>query len=395
MSVALAIAAKELRQRLRDRSALVLAFVAPTLLAAIVTSAFGSGFGADDTNLRLTTAVSDQDRSQISKAFTDLLASDLLGGLIVPETVSSAEEVRQSVRDRKAAAGYIIPKGFQDRVARGAEAELIVVGRGEDRLFGDIAEAVASGFIAEVNASRMSVFTAMRANPGGTNTPQTLGAEAARERIPVQLRDIGVSTRKVSGANYFGPGMAMFFLFFTVGAGARSIFAERERGTLPRILAAPAPKAALVVGKAAATFVLGIVSMASVYVTMRFLFKVDWGDPLAIAILTLLVVLALMAVTAVVQTLAKTEAQAAQYGGAIGSVFALAGGNFFPLFAMPEFMQKLSALTPNGWALRGFTDIAYDGASTADLLPNFAAIGAFALVFGTIAAIRAQRIALR
>ena len=35
-------------------------------------------------------------------------------------------------------------------------------------------------------------------------------------------------------------------------------------------------------------------------------------------------------------------------------------------------MQKVSLLTPNGWALRGYTDIAYDGATLGDLGPNLA-----------------------
>ena len=38
---------------------------------------------------------------------------------------------------------------------------------------------------------------------------------------------------------YFAPGMAMLFLFFIIGNGARSIVVERREGTLPRILAAP------------------------------------------------------------------------------------------------------------------------------------------------------------
>jgi linearmycin/streptolysin S transport system permease protein len=78
----------------------------------------------------------------------------------------------------------------------------------------------------------------------------------------------------------------------------------------------------------------------------------------------------------------------------VGMMFALIGGNFFPLFQMPAFIQKLSALTPNGWALRGFTDIAYDGAKLVNLLPNVGAMAAFVAICGTVAAIRARRITL-
>jgi ABC-2 type transport system permease protein len=121
---------------------------------------------------------------------------------------------------------------------------------------------------------------------------------------------------------------------------------------------------------------------------------VRWGDPLAIGALTLAIVLALMSVTTLVQTLARTEAQAASYGSMVGMIFALIGGNFFPLFQMPVVIQRLSALTPNGWALRGFTDVAYDGAKLTNLGPNLAAMAAFVIVCGTIGAYRARRLTL-
>ena len=94
------------------------------------------------------------------------------------------------------------------------------------------------------------------------------------------------------------------------------------------------------------------------------------------------------------QTLAKTEMQAASYGSIVGMVLGLLGGNFFPLFQMPSFIQKVSALTPNGWALRGFTDIAYDGAKLTNILPNIAAITAFIVICGTVGVIRARRVAV-
>jgi len=226
-----------------------------------------------------------------------------------------------------------------------------------------------------------------------SKVPQ-LARAAASTRMPVALVDGSVAARKVSGANYFGPGMAIFFLFFVVGTGARSLLAEREQGTMPRILAAPGPRSSIILGKGIAILVLGLLSMTTVYLVMGLVFGVNWGDPLAIGALTILVVLSLMAVTSLVQTLAKTEAQAANYGGMIGMMFALIGGNFFPLFQMPTFIQRLSALTPNGWALRGFTDIAYDGAKLANLVPNLAAMAAFVAIAGTVAVIRARRITL-
>ncbi len=128
---------------------------------------------------------------------------------------------------------------------------------------------------------------------------------------------------------------------------------------------------------------------------MRVFFGDGGGDLRAVSVLTVLTVLSLLAISALVQTLARNEAQAGAYGSIVGTGLALFGGSFFPLFQMPEIAQRLSAFTPNGWALRGFTDIAYDGATLADLVPNVAAIAAFTIVCGSIAAMRARAITLR
>lgn len=396
MRVALVVALKDLRLRLRDRSALIIAFVAPTVLATIVTGAFGqSGFGPGD--LKVQVLVADEDTSAVSRAFVDqVLGSDQLKEILLTEKVSSGAEARKRVTDDGAPAAIVVPKNFQSRVQSGARARLVVYRDAASPIAGDIVEAVATAFTEQVEASRLSVITAVQARGGDLGGISELAAAAGRERMPVQVADSGAApARDVSGANYFGPAMAIFFLFFIVGTGARSLIAERELGTLPRILAAPAGRGSVVFGKALAIFVLGIASMTSVYLIMGLLFGVDWGDPLAIGALTLGAVASVMAITAVVQTLARTEQQAANYGQVVGMVLALLGGSFFPLFQMPAVIQRLSVLTPNGWAIRGFTDVAYDGAGVADLAPNLAVMAAFAVVCGGIASVRAKRIAVR
>jgi ABC-2 type transport system permease protein len=336
----------------------------------------------------------DADHSQLSKAFTtQVLGSPQLRKVLRVFPASTEAKAIEQVRMHDVSAAFVIPRNFESDVAAGRRAAIRVVRTPMNVIVGDIADAIAAGFAQQVNASRFSVFTALRAGAPAVDVPKLVRA-AGTTRMPVQLVDGGVGARDVSGAQYFGPGMAIFFLFFIVGTGARSLLAEREQGTMPRILAAPGRRSSIILGKGIAVFVLGIASMTTMYVVMRVVFGVRWGDPLAIVALTLLIVLALMSVTSLVQTLAKTEAQAANYGSMIGMMFALVGGNFFPLFQMPKFVQTISALTPNGWALRGFTDVAYDGAHLVNVLPNVAAMAAFVAVCGTLAAIRARRITL-
>ena len=82
MSAVLAIAVKDLRQRLRDRSAIVLGFVAPLAVAWLISMAFGS-----TRSFHANVAVVDLDRGPVAAGFTSFVKSPDLAKLL---TVKSA-----------------------------------------------------------------------------------------------------------------------------------------------------------------------------------------------------------------------------------------------------------------------------------------------------------------
>lgn len=395
MRAAIIIALKDLRQRLRDRSALILAFVAPLGLALIITGAFGNGFTG---NFEARYAVIDQDLSDLSKAFGEqVLGAPQFTEQIKVVKIRDVAQARELIRRDGLAAAFVIPNGFANAVTGNRKATMTVLTNPDDEIESEVAEALAVAYTGQINAGRLSVLTAVRAR-GGNLDPQVIreiARSAASERIPVELVDGRIGKREVNGASYFGPAMAIFFLFFTTSFAARSLLAEREQGTMPRILAAPVRKASLIVGKALTAFFVGVTSLAVMFVTFGLLLKVSWGDPLAIIVLSVTTVLAVMGVTAVVQTLARTQEQADAMSQMVSVFLALVGGSFFPIFQMPDVMQRIAVIAPNAWALRGFTDIIYDGATLADLGTHLAVICAFAVVTGGIAITRANRMSLR
>ncbi len=395
MQSAFVIARKDLRQRLRDRSALIIAFVAPFALALIISSAFGGGF---TDSFSATYAVVDADRSRLSRAFTDeVLEAPQLREQIAVVTARSSGAARELIGRDGISAAFIFERGFENDVLANRRAQIDVLRNPNAQIGSLVAEAIAQAYVDQINAARLSVTTTLRAR-GAVPDPEAIGEiarAAAAERIPIELVDGEIGVREVSGANYFGPAMAIFFLFFTTGFASRSLLAEREQGTLPRILAAPVRKTNVIVGKAISGFVLGITSVAVMFGSLGLLFDVNWGDPLALVVLTVVTVLAVMGLTALVQLMTKTNEQADALSSAVAAGLAIIGGNFFPIFMLPELIQRVSLLTPNGWALRGFTDVAYDGATLADLGPHLVVITAFAVVTGGIAIRRARKLSLR
>ncbi len=405
----LVIAWKDLKQRLRDRSAIIAAFVAPLGIAFIVSAAFGSGFVG---SFEATYVVVDQDQSTLSKAFTEqVLRAPQLREQVSVVPMIDPESAREIIRrdgaveipsdESKAgeltgvSAAFVIPSGFEANVASNRKATITVLRDPESEVGSDVAEALADAYTTQINAGRLAVATTLSVEGQPIDTARIfeLASAASTERIPIQLVDGEIGVREVSGVNYFGPAMAVFSLFFTTSFVARSLIAERLQGTLPRILAAPVPRSSVVLGKAASAFVLGLVSFVVMFIAFSLLLDVSWGDPLALVVLTVATVLAVMGLMTLAQTGARTVEGADAVAQVMTVTLALLGGSFFPIFQMPAVMRTLSYLTPNGWALRGYTDIAYDGATLADLGPHLAAITAFAVVTGGLGMWRARRIA--
>src|SRR5215211_5699823 len=209
---ALLVAGKDLRQRLRDRSALVIAFVAPFVLAAIIGLAFGGDFA-----FRATYAVADADRGPVAAGFADgVLASPGLRDLVTVRRVDTGE-ARALVERGDVDAAFLLPAGFSASVQRGGAAPITVLESGENPIAGQVARSLADAYGAELAATQLAVRTALDAagQPPTEAEARRLGERAAAGRAPVQLVEGQVGGRAIGAANYFGPSMAIFFLFFT------------------------------------------------------------------------------------------------------------------------------------------------------------------------------------
>jgi ABC-2 type transport system permease protein len=385
MPLVLVIAAKDLRQRLRDRSALLLAVVAPLLLATIISLAIGGSF----TRFRATFAVADEDKGPVAAAFVDgVLRTPAVAKVVHLRTAASAEEARRLARNDVDAA-IVIPPGFSEAVLSGQPAELAVVRSRAGLIGGQLATAIAEGFASRVNSTQLAVRTALASGAGADLAALAQEAGSAAAAAGDSLRDVPSGGRVLRPAAYFGPAMALFFLFFSIGLGARSLLAERASGTLSRLRAAPVRPGVILGGKVLSTFVLGWTSMITLIVATSVLLGAQWGHPLAVLALTTAAVLAVMGIVVLVMSLARTEAQAGAYGSVVAIVLSLLGGSFVPISFAPAILRRLTLITPNGWALHAFTDLATGTRSLATVVTAILVCLGFAVVTGSIGLARA------
>jgi ABC-2 type transport system permease protein len=392
MRTAFTIAAKDLRQRMRDRSVFVIAFLVPFGLAGIFSLTLANVSG--ESKFTATYAVVDQDRGEVATAFTDILAKlDFLK----LRSATSVAEASKLAEDGKVDAAFVIPAGFSATAAAGQGGELRVITNPNSSIGGLVARSLAQSFASDIDAIQVSVATALGEHTGQPPDPVALQGlvERARQTRPTAtLNRNTAENRLFNSTTFYAVGMAVFFVFFTVEFGVRSLLAERESGTLARLLVAPMRPAWIVAGKAFASLAVGIVSTTALVLATSLLLGADWGDPLGVALLLLAGVLAAMGVTSLVTTLAKTPAQAGAYTSVVAVVGGLLGGTFFPVSQGPAFLVNLSLVTPQAWLMRGFQELA-GGAGLGEVLPAIGATLLFAAVMGGIAFARAGKLVPR
>ncbi|HEX6219884.1 MAG TPA: ABC transporter permease, partial [Acidimicrobiia bacterium] len=113
MGAATRIAVKDLKLRIRDRSAIIIGIIAPLALAFIFDLVFG---GAFTQQLELEFGLVDLDRTEISQGLGGVLEEVEAQGVLGVETYDSADIAEQAVSDGDIEAFILIEEGFGEGV---------------------------------------------------------------------------------------------------------------------------------------------------------------------------------------------------------------------------------------------------------------------------------------
>jgi ABC-2 type transport system permease protein len=389
-----AITRKDLRQRFRDRSVLLLAFVVPIGLAIVFDLLFG---GLSDGSLgEVDVAVVDLDGGPAGQAFTeqflpavaDALEDDGTTFTIVPE--SDDDRARQGVEDGTHDAAIVVPAGLSAALADAEPARFDVITHADRSLVGGVATSLAEVFAQQARGRLAAQVLAERLQL----TPERAG-EFAEAAASIQGR-VGLDASPVPGrqldlSTYLAAGMAVFFLFFTVQFGVLGYLQERRDGTLPRLLASPIARWQVLGAKTLTSVLVGIVSVAVLMLVAVPVLGATWGDPFAVAMLVVAAVVAATSLVAVVAVVARTPEQANNWQSILAVVLGMLGGAFFPIRGGPEWLSSLSLVTPHAWFLRGLSTLGDPGAGAVDVLRPVGAMLLFAVAVLALAALLARR----
>ncbi|SQD94344.1 putative ABC-type multidrug transport system, permease component [Parafrankia sp. Ea1.12] len=428
----LVIAGVDLRRRLRNRSALMMGFVGPLVLAGV----FGLLISGTS-SVTFTIGVVDQDGSGLTRDLVADLTAPARGdaGPMRFATLADTAAAERGVDDGDVDAALVLPAGFgaavgggairagqaagdgaagatgddgaaggddgaagaggpdEEGAGRGGLTTITVLRDPASPVAGQVADSIAIGVSASFNQVGLTLADVARRTG---RPPSAAEVAAARDAAPVlTLRESGVSGTGVDPVAFYGAAMGILFLFFTVGFVARSLVNDRDAGILDRILAAPVRPGELIAGRALAVAALGTSGLVTVWAVTTVAFGAHWGPTAGVLPVLVATALAIAGVTLVVASLGRTEQQVGALTSLVAFALALAGGNFFGPGPKPAVLDRISLLTPNGWSLRILSDLAAGVATVESVLTAVAVLLVVAVVTGGIGMIRVRRVIFR
>jgi len=182
-------------------------------------------------------------------------------------------------------------------------------------------------------------------------------------------------------------GQMIFFAFFSGAFAMMSILTESEEGTLARLFTTPTNRTSILAGKFIAVFITVILQGLVLMVAGRYIFGINWGEPLSAALALTGQVVAATGLGVLLISLVKNSRQGGPVLGGGLTGLGMLGGLFTANMpnALPAAMNTIANFTPQGWVLKTWR-LVMDGALAGELLVPFAVMMAMGIAMFIIGA---------
>jgi ABC-2 type transport system permease protein len=351
-----AIVLKEVRQLRRDRLTFGMIVGIPVMQLLL----FGYAINTDVRHL--SAGLADLSATAASRQLVMQLAHTQV--IDINYQAADAEELESLMRAGKISVGIYIPPDFERRLQQPDRAAVQLLIDGSDNI---------------VQGAAALLARSGRTSPYDDRPPQ------------MELRNYYNPERR-SPVNTV-PGLVGIILTMTMTLfTAVAIVRERERGNLELLITTPVHSFELMLAKILPYVFIGLIKVSLVLLLGHLLFEVPFrGALLNVYWVSLLFIVANLAMGLVISTLAQTQFQAMQMTFFILLPSILLSGFMFPFDGMPRAAQWIAEVLPMTHFMRLIRGVVLRGASLAELSSELAILGAFILVAMTIAVKRFQK----
>jgi linearmycin/streptolysin S transport system permease protein len=383
----LAIALKDTVLRFTGFSEWLFFFILPVIFTIIL--AGGTGAPKGDNRIRLVVV------DEANTTFSANLIAALEDSEAVRPDVMTMEKAEAQFSQRRVSAVLVIPAGFdQESLQQGSlELELRQQLNSTNAMIAQQAVIAVTGRISSaVDIAAQSVAEAEKIRPFATEAERQAYFDAALVESQTLMSNsperVNVAQGTTPDQIEYDPsvnssaGQLITWVFIPLIGLSEMFAAERQKGTLRRILTTPTRKATYLFGTIFGQVVLALVQMTLLVGFGILVMKVNWGHDLGgLAIMLLAGALAAAALGTMLGTFVKTAGQASGLSIMLGMVMALMGGCWYPLELFPKVIQNAVKILPTTWAMEGLLDLVLRGQGVIGILPEAAVLLGFAALF--------------
>jgi ABC-2 type transport system permease protein len=173
--------------------------------------------------------------------------------------------------------------------------------------------------------------------------------------------------------------MLIWGLIGCVATFAIGLVVERSTGTLLRLRAAPISRLTILAGKSLACALTCALDLCVLSLVGVLGFGIQIGDPLKYLTVLSACTLCFTGLTMSLSVIGKTEQAVSGAGWSSLIVLAMIGGAMVPPAVMPEWLSRLSNLSPVKWGIWALEGATWRALSWHELLPPIAMLSTFGI----------------
>ncbi|MFH0852865.1 MAG: ABC transporter permease [bacterium] len=341
------MARKDLLDFSRDRMQLVFFIIMPVFMMIMTGFIFPSENSLKDIPL----GIASQDNGNVSNAVVQVI-SDMKtsNGSKVFEinNYSDAEAVKAAIKSQEINGGIYIGPDFSQMIQDNQQATISIIPDQSNPQIAQILTQLLQQVIAGTSTGVAQTKVDEMIKLTGSANPQLLQTDSAAVIHPIQSTIDNLIPGEVNYFQFIAPGIMALIVMMSVMTGlAVSISREREAGTLDGLLIAPVSRLAIILGKAFAQTVRGMIQGLIVLLLAIVLFGVHvYGSWLIMIVLLFLGVFAFMGIGILISAIASAQESAMTIMMTLQFPMMFLSGVFFPIQQMPKAMQYISKIIP-------------------------------------------------
>lgn len=287
--------------------------------------------------------------------------------------LADKKEAAQKLKEKKVEMVFVIKKGFQKKLMSGDNTKIIDFIKTPGSYSADFTAEIAAGEVMRLYSNYLAAnWIVKQYDKLGLKKGNNLFNEVAHytdsfwQPEPLMRmeyyemngeKDTRVEKYNMPAATATSTGIIMVFIMMYIMFSSSWLIEERRNGTLKRLVAG---MNALFNSYIANIFVLFISGMAHILIfalVIRIIFGVELFTGVMSYIVMSAYLLSVISISMLLSSLLKTPAQLQSTAPVLALMTGFIGGCFWNFVNIPQRIQYLARLTPQGWALEAVNSL--------------------------------------